>query len=144
MAGPTDDQLEQMARDLESPRCERKRSISDMRKIEHVVCALANDLEDSRQPGYLLINVDDASGAARDTPITDQMMLTLANLRTNGDILPPPNLTVEKRYIGGLPIAVATVMPSLSPPVWCACASDPSAESRPWTRSACSPSVAVH
>ena len=40
-------------------------------------------------------------------------------MKTDGNILPPPSITVEKRSIQGKDVAVVTVQPSDSPPVRC-------------------------
>ncbi len=49
--------------------------------------------------------------------ITDQLLLTLANMRSDGNILPFPVLTVEKRTLSGCELAVVIVESSSSPPV---------------------------
>ena len=45
--------------------------------------------------------------------------LRSATLRTDGNIVPPPSLTVEKRVVGGTDMAVVTVNPADAPPVRC-------------------------
>ena len=49
--------------------------------------------------------------------VTDELLRQLADMRTDGNILPPPSMTVEKRSLSGGDIAVVTVLPSDSPPV---------------------------
>ena len=50
-------------------------------------------------------------------PITDELLRTLSDIRTDGNILPPPSILVEKRTLKGAEIAVVTVQPSDTPPV---------------------------
>jgi ATP-dependent DNA helicase RecG len=49
--------------------------------------------------------------------ITDELLRSLADMKTDGNIAPPPTLTVEKRIVRGAEVAVVTVWPSDSPPV---------------------------
>ncbi|MCB1640071.1 MAG: transcriptional regulator, partial [Thiothrix sp.] len=49
--------------------------------------------------------------------VTDQLLLALADMKTDGNILPLPVMTVEKRSLKGAEMAVVTVMPSDMPPV---------------------------
>lgn len=49
--------------------------------------------------------------------ITDQLLQTLADMKSDGKILPPPSLSVEKRVLKGAAMAVVTVWPADSPPV---------------------------
>jgi ATP-dependent DNA helicase RecG len=112
----TDQELEVLLKDLESPRVERKESFSDENKIRQAICAFANDLDDSRQPGVLFIGAKDDGSCAR-LPVTDQLLLTLADMKTDGNILPLPSLFVEKRVLSGCEMAVIIVRPSDAPPV---------------------------
>jgi ATP-dependent DNA helicase RecG len=50
-------------------------------------------------------------------PITDELLRTLSDIRTDGNILPPPSILVEKRTLADSEIAVVTVQPSDAPPV---------------------------
>ena len=49
--------------------------------------------------------------------VTDELLLRLADMKTDGNIVPPPSLNVERRVLQGKEIAVVTVQPSDSPPV---------------------------
>ena len=80
------------------------------------MCAFANDLPDHRRPGVVLVGADDA-GNLTGLEITDQLLLQLADIKTDGNIVPPPTLTVAKRVLGSRAVAVVTVLPSDSPPV---------------------------
>ncbi len=112
----TDQELEQIARDIESDRVERKEALSDRDKVAQAVCAFANDLPGHGLPGYVLLGVSDA-GIPTGLPVTDQLPRTLGELRASGNILPLPSLVVSKRVLDGTEIALVEVMPSRVPPV---------------------------
>ena len=109
-------ELEKLMSEVESDRVERKESISDPEKIRQAICAYANDLPDHRAPGYIFIGANNA-GNPVSLPITDQLLLTLSNMRSDGNILPLPYMTVEKVTLKGVPVAVVEVHPSDMPPV---------------------------
>ena len=114
----TDSELEALLNDLESDRAERKESWAGdaPEKGPQAICAFANDLPDHKSPGVLFVGVDD-KGTPKNIAVTDQLLLTLADLKSNGNILPPPTMTVEKRVLKGSQIAVVTVWPADAPPV---------------------------
>lgn len=112
----TDQELEVLLNDLESTRVERKESLGDESRIRQALCAFANDLDDSRKPGVLFIGAKDDGSCAR-LPVTDQLLLTLADMKTDGNFLPLPSMFVEKRVLSGCAMAVIIVHPSDAPPV---------------------------
>ena len=114
----TQHELEAMLADLESDLVERKESLhgDNPRKIRQAVCAFANDLPDHRRPGVVFVGADDA-GAPVGMEVTDELLLQLADVKTDGNIVPPPTLTVDTHVLLGSPVAVVTVMPSDTPPV---------------------------
>ncbi len=112
----TDQELEALLDDLESDRIERKESVSDGDRIRQAICAFANDLPDHRQPGLLFVGANDR-GETVGLPITDQLLLTLSSMRSDGNILPPPAMTVEKRRLKGQDVAGVVVQPADAPPV---------------------------
>lgn len=114
----TDHQLVALMSDLESDSVERKESWSGAAadKVREAVCAFANDLPNHRQPGVIFIGIRD-DGSPSSTPITDQLLLTLADIKTDGRIVPPPTLTVAKHHLGGQDVAVVCVWPADAPPV---------------------------
>jgi ATP-dependent DNA helicase RecG len=85
-------------------------------KVRQAVCAFANDLPGHGLPGVAFIGAND-DGSASGVPIDDRLLLTLADIKTDGRIVPPPSLTVERRVLKGSPMAVVTVWPADSPPV---------------------------
>lgn len=114
--GPRSDDIPSLLADLESFRVERTRSLSDTEKHARAICAFANDMPGSQQPGYLFIGVDDA-GRPAGAMIDDDLLQQLAAHRHNGNILPQPDMSVSTADINGGRIAVVRVMPSSMPPV---------------------------
>jgi ATP-dependent DNA helicase RecG len=82
------------------------------------ICAFANDLPGHGKPGVVFVGVRD-DGSPANLRVTDELLLSLGQLRDDGKILPIPSLTVSKRVIRGMELAAVTVLPSLSPPVRC-------------------------
>ncbi len=109
-------ELESLLGDLESDRVERKESVSDNNKIRQAICAFANDLPDHQQPGVVFIGVRD-NGTCANLPITDQLLLRLANMRSDGNIQPFPIMTVQKKLLDSCEVAVLEVQPAYNPPV---------------------------
>jgi ATP-dependent DNA helicase RecG len=52
----------------------------------------------NNQPGVLFIGAKD-NGEPSGLEITDQLLLALADMKTDGNILPLPVLSVEKRLL---------------------------------------------
>lgn len=111
-----DQELATLLNDLESDRVERKASISDRNIIRQAICAFANDLPNHQQPGVLFIGVNN-DGTCANLQITDQLLLTLSDMRADGNILPFPCMIVQKRTISGCELVVVIVEPSDDPPV---------------------------
>ena len=113
-----DEELLALLADLESDRAERKESFKGdaPEKVRQAVCAFANDLPGHRRAGVVFIGVNDQGGPVGLT-ITEELLLNLANVRSDGNILPLPSMSVEKRILLGSEIAVVTVLPADAPPV---------------------------
>ena len=114
----SEDDLEAMMADLESDRVERKESVQgdSPARIREAVCAFANDLPDHRRPGVVFVGADD-DGRPSGIKVTDELLRQLADVKTDGNIVPPPSLIVGKHHLFGQDVAVVTVLPSDSPPV---------------------------
>jgi len=114
----TDEELTIMLHDLESDCVERKESFAGdtSKKAREAICAFANDLPNHNKAGVLFIGATD-NGKPNGLKITDQLLLTLSDIKTDGNILPFPVIMVEKRILDGMEIAVVTVQPSDSTPV---------------------------
>lgn len=114
-----DAQLEAMMADLESDRVERKQSLQGdaAQKVREAVCAFANDLAGHGKPGIVMIGVQDKGEPMPGSVVTDELLRSLADIKTDGNIVPPPTLLVEKRLLRGHEVAVVTVWPCDTPPV---------------------------
>jgi len=116
----SDDELLALARDLESDRVERKETWKGNapEKGRQAACAFANDLPNHGKPGVLFVGIkDDGTAAGADFSVTDELLQTLADIKTDGKITPPPTMTVARRTLLGRDIAVVTVWPADTPPV---------------------------
>jgi ATP-dependent DNA helicase RecG len=113
-----DEDLEKLLEDAESDLVERKEAWAGdaSEKGRQAVCAFANDLSDHRKPGVLFVGARDDGTPVR-LDISDQLLQTLSDVKTDGNILPPPTIVVEKRRLKGADVAVVTVQPADAPPV---------------------------
>jgi ATP-dependent DNA helicase RecG len=112
-----DDQaLTTLLLDMESDRVERKAADADRNAIRQAVCAFANDMPNHQQPGVIFVGVKD-DGSCANFAITDELLRRLADIRSDGNILPFPVMTVTKRNLNGCDIAVILVEPSDVPPM---------------------------
>ena len=120
MSNFTDEELLRIIKTGESDAVEFKESLSGSapERIREAICAFANDLRDSGKAGLVIVGVKDDTTIGT-IPITDELLRRLADMKTDGNIVPPPSLMVEKRVLQGKEIAVVTVQPSNSPPVRC-------------------------
>jgi ATP-dependent DNA helicase RecG len=114
----SEQELEGMLFDLESDLAERKGSFrgDTPTKAREAVCAFANDLPGYGRPGVIFIGARD-DGTPSELAVTDELLCQLADIKTDGSIVPPPTLTVTKHFLRGSEIAVVTVWPADSPPV---------------------------
>lgn len=113
-----DAELGRLIRSRESARVEFKETLKGgaPERIREAICAFANDLPGFGAPGIAVVGLAD-DGTPSGRPIADDVLLRLADMRSDGNILPPPTLLVERRRYRGADIAVVTVHPSDSPPV---------------------------
>lgn len=112
----TDAELAGLLAEEESQLVERKPSGNDGHAIRRNICAFANDLPSYQRPGVIFVGVND-DGSCANLPIDDRLMRNLAQMRDDGNLLPPPSLSVEKRTVNGCELAVMFVAPSAAPPV---------------------------
>ncbi len=119
MTAFTNAELGALLDDLESDRVERKQSFkgSAPETVREAVCAFANDLAGHGKPGAVFIGAKDDGTAVADFAVTDELLRQLADIKTDGNIAPPPTLLVEKRHLKGADFAVITVWPCDTPPV---------------------------
>lgn len=102
--------------DLESDRIERTVSTSHTDKFAQAICAFGNDYPGHRKPGYLVIGAND-DGSLSGLVVTDELLRNLAAIRADGNVLPPPAMTVEKVTLPAGEVAVVEVQPSAVPPI---------------------------
>jgi ATP-dependent DNA helicase RecG len=114
----TDDELLAMLDDIESDLSERKGNWAGNapEKVRQAVCAFANDLPNHQRPGVVFIGAND-NGAPAGIEVADRLLQTLADIKTDGKIVPPPTLVVERRFLKDAPMAILSVLPSDAPPV---------------------------
>jgi ATP-dependent DNA helicase RecG len=112
----TDAQLVELLTNQESQLVERKRSGADRSGIRKNICAFANDLPGAGKSGVILIGVED-DGRCAGIDIDDELLRTLAQMRSDGNIQPVPSMTVDKVSVNGYQIAVIQVEPETRPPV---------------------------
>jgi len=112
----SDNDLLGLLAEMESDRVERKASLSDRDRLRQAICAFANDLPDHRKAGVVFLGVND-DGTCANLPITDELLRTLSDMRSDGNILPFPMMTVQRKILNGCEMAVVEVQPSYTPPV---------------------------
>ncbi|MBX2905690.1 MAG: putative DNA binding domain-containing protein [Taibaiella sp.] len=102
--------------DMESDWIERTVSIRED-KLGPAVCAYSNDFPNHKQPGYILLGVND-DGKIAGMTWTDDQLQAIGNIKSNGKILPQPSLVVSQvfKFPAG-EIVVVEVLPSPYPPV---------------------------
>ena len=102
----------------ESERVEFKESFSGgtPTSLREAVCAFANNLPGLGAPGVAFIGVRD-DGAHSGLQVSDELLRNLADIKTDGNILPPPSISIQSvaAPIGELVALIVT--PSDSPPV---------------------------
>lgn len=112
-----DDSVLVLIRGPESEQVERKERLSAKKdEVCQDICAFANDMPHAGKAGLVVIGQADG-GRPTGLPITDQLLLELADLRTNGNILPFPQLSVRRLELDSVAVAVIVVEPSQSPPL---------------------------
>lgn len=115
----SDSELEVLIDDIESDSVERKESFkgSAPQKVREAICAFANNLPQHAKCGVVFIGVCDNGNPNEDFKVTDELLRTIADIRSDGRILPLPTMTVEKRNLKKSEVIVITVFPSDMPPV---------------------------
>lgn len=112
----TQEELLQLLLDTESYRVERTTSKTNTDKFCQAICAFANDISGNGKNGYLMIGAHD-NGDLSGLKVDDELLLTISNIRTDGNVLPQPVMTVEKFSFEKGDLLVAEVQPSEFPPV---------------------------
>ena len=112
----TKDEIQGLLHSTETYRVERTTSTGDMDKFQEAICAFANDLPNSRKNGYLILGAYD-NGELSGLKVTDDLLKKIAAIRSNGNILPIPVMSVDRFQFPEGDLLVAEVSPSDLPPV---------------------------
>ena len=106
----------ELLQSTETYRIERTSSTGDMDKFQEAICAFSNDLPNSRKKGYLILGAYD-NGTLSGLRVDDALMKRIAGIRSDGNILPLPIMSVERFELEGGDLLVVEVSPALVPPV---------------------------
>jgi len=112
----TKDEVADLIKIPESNRIERTISINNTDKFSEAICAFANDFPNTGMTGYLLIGVKDEGGLSG-LKVTDQILKNIGGLRSEGNILPQPVMTIEAFSFPDGDVIVIEVQPSSFTPV---------------------------
>ena len=105
-----------LLKSTESNRVERITSTGNMDQFCEAICAFANDMPVSRKNGYLIIGAYD-NGTIAGMKVDDDLLKKIAGIRSDGNILPLPTMSVERFSYPESDVLVAEVRPSDLPPV---------------------------
>lgn len=112
----TKEEVLQLLKSTETYRIERTASTSDMDKFQEAICAFSNDLPSSRKNGYLILGAHD-NGSLSGLKVDDALMKKIAGIRSDGNILPLPMMSVERFEFEEGDLLVVEVYPALVPPI---------------------------
>ena len=112
----TKEEVSKLLHCTETYRIERTTSTGDMDKFQEAICAFSNDLPNSRKKGYLILGARD-DGSLSGIKVDDALMKKIAGIRSDGNILPLPIMSVEKVEFEEGDLVVVEVSPALVPPV---------------------------
>ena len=112
----TKEELKEVLHSTETYRVERTTSTNDMDKFQEAICAFSNDLPNSRKNGYLILGAYD-NGTLSGLKVTDDLLKKIAAIRSDGNILPIPVMSVDRFVFPEGELLVAEVTPSMMPPV---------------------------
>jgi ATP-dependent DNA helicase RecG len=112
----TKKELKKLIKSGENYRIERTDSTSNTDKFCQAICAFSNDLPNCGLPGYLLIGVSD-EGKISGLKVSDDLLKNISAIRSDGNILPLPLMSVDKVSFPEGDVLVVEVKPSLFPPV---------------------------
>ena len=112
----TKEEVLAMLKSTERYRIERTISTSNMDKFCEAICAFSNDLPDSRKKGYLILGAHD-NGELCGLKVDDDLQKKISAIRSDGNILPLPVMSVEPFEFPEGDLLVVEVSPSMLPPV---------------------------
>lgn len=114
--GLSKEKVQAMLVDLESEQIERTTSTTDTSKFAQAICAFSNDLSNTAKCGYLFIGVYD-NGTLSGLNANDRLLQSLGGLRSDGNILPQPIMSVSVFSFAKGDVIVIEIQPSPFPPV---------------------------
>lgn len=112
----TKEEIRSLLNDIENERVERTISTDNTTKISEAICSFANDIRDTKKPGYFIIGAYD-DGKLDGMKFSDRDLREYAGLRNTGNILPPPAMMVYKETFDDGEVAIIEVQPSEDTPV---------------------------
>lgn len=112
----TKEEVLELLKSTETFRVERTTSTGDMDKFCEAICAFSNDLPDSKKKGYLIIGAKD-NGQLSGLKVSDDLLKKIAAIRSDGNILPLPIMTVDRFSYSEGDLLVVEVTPTLIPPL---------------------------
>ncbi|GMV87080.1 MAG: hypothetical protein AMXMBFR81_00110 [Chthonomonas sp.] len=112
----TEAELRRRVETAETDAVEFTSTTRDRDKFCETVCAFANDLANRGKPGLLVIGVDN-DGMPCGIKLDDAFMAGLGAIRSDGNILPLPSISIQKVETSAGDVAVVEVQPSQQPPV---------------------------
>lgn len=108
------EEVRELLKSTETYRIERTTSTGDMDKFQEAICAFSNDLPNSKKNGYLILGAYD-NGTLSGLKVDDDLLKKISAIRSNGNILPLPIMSVERFEYEDGDLLVAEVSPSLVP-----------------------------
>ena len=112
----TEEELRRLIVTFESERVERTRAFDKADKMGEAICAFANDISGSGESGCLLLGVEN-DGRISGRRIDDEKWASLGGIKTDGNLLPPPSMSMEKFSLPEGDVVAITVFPSAYPPI---------------------------
>lgn len=111
---PLDDPSKLLAGETE--RVEWKESIRNSNVVFRSVCALANDLGETNEPGYLIVGLKDDGTMLGVPGNLDEQQQLISNWLRSTKIYPHPSFGIEIVEVSGLKLLVVRVEPYPVPP----------------------------
>ena len=111
------EKIVELINDKESDRIDRTIATDDTDKFAETICAFSNDLANHQKPGYLFIGVHDKTCKLSGLKVTDKLLKNIAAIRSDGNILPQPAMTVHSYTFDEGDVIVVEVQPAHFPPV---------------------------
>ncbi len=114
----TADELKTLIETGEADRVEMTRSTTDTDKFREAICSFSNDMAGRKQPGYLLVGVDQKDSGFR-LQASDDLLQQFASYRSDGQVMPLPvmNVAAVVHPSSGGHVIVVEVHPHDLPPV---------------------------